>query len=73
MSKPESFLVACDIGTSKICVLIGEPNAGLIVSGARRVGPDRWYVPPGAIFSVEGPQGKAGAGGYRITEATFGK
>jgi cell division protein FtsA len=28
MSKPESFLVACDIGTSKICVLIGEPNAG---------------------------------------------
>jgi len=28
MSKPESFLVACDIGTSKICVLIGEQNAG---------------------------------------------
>ncbi len=27
MSKPEGFLVACDIGTSKICVLIGEPNA----------------------------------------------
>jgi hypothetical protein len=27
MSKPESFLVACDIGTSKVCVLIGEPNA----------------------------------------------
>src|SRR5436309_14552879 len=27
MSKPESFLVACDIGTSKICVLIGEQNA----------------------------------------------
>src|SRR5262245_18174357 len=27
MSKPESFLVACDIGTSKICVLIGDPNA----------------------------------------------
>jgi hypothetical protein len=53
--------------------IIGEPNAGLMVSGARRVGPDRWYVPPGAIFSVEGPQGKAGAGGYRITEATFGK
>jgi hypothetical protein len=24
MSKPESFLVACDIGTSKICVLIGS-------------------------------------------------
>jgi cell division protein FtsA len=26
MSKPENFLVACDIGTSKICVLIGEEN-----------------------------------------------
>jgi cell division protein FtsA len=26
MSKPEGFLVACDIGTSKICVLIGEQN-----------------------------------------------
>ena len=28
MAKPESFLVACDIGTSKICVLIGEQSAG---------------------------------------------
>src|SRR5438876_1707241 len=27
MSTPESFLVPCDIGTSKICVLIGEQNA----------------------------------------------
>src|SRR6202158_1090190 len=27
MSKPEIFLVACDIGTTKICVLIGEQNA----------------------------------------------
>src|SRR5262249_24842790 len=27
MSKPESFLVSCDIGTSKICLLIGEQNA----------------------------------------------
>jgi len=27
MAKPESFLVACDIGSSKICVLIGEQNA----------------------------------------------
>ena len=27
MSKPENFLVACDIGTTKICVLIGEQNA----------------------------------------------
>src|SRR5438552_17435718 len=27
MSKHESFRVACDIGTSKICVLIGEQNA----------------------------------------------
>src|SRR5690349_4937812 len=27
MAKPENFLVACDIGTSKICVLIGEQNA----------------------------------------------
>jgi cell division protein FtsA len=27
MAKPESYLVACDIGTSKICVLIGEQNA----------------------------------------------
>jgi cell division protein FtsA len=26
MAKPENFLVACDIGTSKICVLIGEQN-----------------------------------------------
>lgn len=26
MSKPENFLVACDIGTSKICVLIGEQS-----------------------------------------------
>jgi cell division protein FtsA len=26
MSKPENFLVACDIGSSKICVLIGEQN-----------------------------------------------
>jgi cell division protein FtsA len=28
MAKPENFLVACDIGTSKVCVLIGEQNAG---------------------------------------------
>ena len=27
MAKPENFLVACDIGSSKICVLIGEQNA----------------------------------------------
>jgi cell division protein FtsA len=27
LAKPESFLVAADIGTSKICVLIGEQNA----------------------------------------------
>src|SRR6202171_1337421 len=27
MSKPENFLVACDIGTTKICVLIEEQNA----------------------------------------------
>ncbi len=27
MAKPENFLVACDIGTTKICVLIGEQNA----------------------------------------------
>ena len=27
MAKPESFLVSCDIGSSKICVLIGEQNA----------------------------------------------
>lgn len=27
MAKPENFLVACDIGTSKICVLIGEETA----------------------------------------------
>jgi hypothetical protein len=53
--------------------IIGEPNGGLMVSGARRVGPDRWYVPPGTVFSVEGPQGKAGVGGYRIKEATFRK
>src|ERR1700694_2778744 len=35
MAKPEGFLVACDIGTSKICVLIGEQNAsgGLDVIG----------------------------------------
>jgi cell division protein FtsA len=26
MAKPENFLVACDIGTSKVCVLIGEQN-----------------------------------------------
>jgi cell division protein FtsA len=26
MAKPENFLVACDIGTSKICVLVGEPT-----------------------------------------------
>ncbi|MBC8645561.1 MAG: cell division protein FtsA [Thermoanaerobaculia bacterium] len=26
MAKPENFLVACDLGTSKICVLIGEQN-----------------------------------------------
>src|SRR5262249_12670208 len=28
MAKPENFLVACDIGTSKICVLIGEQSPG---------------------------------------------
>jgi len=27
MAKPESFLVACDLGTSKICILIGEQSA----------------------------------------------
>jgi cell division protein FtsA len=26
MAKPENFLVACYIGTSKICVLVGEPT-----------------------------------------------
>jgi cell division protein FtsA len=35
MAKPESFLVSCDIGSSKVCVLIGEPNArgGLDILG----------------------------------------
>src|SRR5262245_45451835 len=35
MAKPENFLVACDIGTSKICVLIGEqsPSGSLDVIG----------------------------------------
>jgi cell division protein FtsA len=35
MTKPESFLVACDIGSSKVCILIGEPNArgGLDILG----------------------------------------
>ena len=35
MSKPENFLVACDIGSAKICVLIGEPgsNGSLDVIG----------------------------------------
>ena len=35
MAKPENFLVSCDIGSSKICVLIGEQNAhgGLDVIG----------------------------------------
>ena len=35
MAKPESFLVACDIGSSKVCILIGEPNArgGLDILG----------------------------------------
>src|SRR3977135_789113 len=28
MAKPQSFLLACDVGTSKICVLIGEQSAG---------------------------------------------
>src|SRR3954447_20528812 len=27
MAKPENFLVSCDIGTTKICVLIGEQNS----------------------------------------------
>src|SRR4030095_10869475 len=27
MSKPENFLTSCDIGSSKICVLIGEQNS----------------------------------------------
>src|SRR3989442_13109837 len=27
MAKPENFLVSCDIGSSKICVLIGEQNS----------------------------------------------
>src|ERR1700682_6136603 len=33
MSKRENFLVACDIGTTKICVLIEEQNA----NGSRNV------------------------------------
>lgn len=35
MARPESFLVSCDIGSSKVCVLIGEPNArgGLDILG----------------------------------------
>jgi cell division protein FtsA len=35
MAKPENFLVSCDIGSSKVCVLIGEPNArgGLDILG----------------------------------------
>jgi cell division protein FtsA len=35
VSKPENFLVACDIGSAKICVLIGEPgqNGSLDVIG----------------------------------------
>jgi len=35
MAKPENFLVSCDIGSSKVCVLIGEPNSrgGLDILG----------------------------------------
>jgi rod shape-determining protein MreB len=35
MAKPENFLTSCDIGSSKICVLIGEQNShgGLDVIG----------------------------------------
>ena len=35
MAKPENFLVACDLGSSKICVLIGEqsPHGALDVIG----------------------------------------
>jgi cell division protein FtsA len=35
MAKPENFLVSCDIGSSKVCILIGEPNArgGLDILG----------------------------------------
>jgi len=35
MGKPESFIVSCDIGSSKVCVLIGEVNArgGLDILG----------------------------------------
>lgn len=35
MAKPENFIVSCDIGSSKVCVLIGEPNArgGLDILG----------------------------------------
>jgi cell division protein FtsA len=27
MAKPENFIVSCDIGSSKVCILIGEVNA----------------------------------------------
>lgn len=35
MAKPENFIVSCDIGSSKVCILIGEPNArgGLDILG----------------------------------------
>jgi cell division protein FtsA len=40
MGKPESFIVSCDIGSSKVCVLIGEVNArsGLDILGKGSTG-----------------------------------
>jgi hypothetical protein len=50
-------------------VIVGDPGAGIAVTGGRQVGPNMWRVAPGAMFSVESSAGKDGARGYYFREA----
>ncbi len=62
MPKPESFLVACDIGTSKICVLIGEQNARRSPRRDRQGRVPPTGVPVRATSSTSTPRSRPSSG-----------
>ena len=60
--SPKNFLVACDIGTSKICVLIGEQNASGIPRRDRQGLGAPTAAPARATSSTSTPRSRRSSG-----------
>ena len=60
--SPRSFLVACDIGTSKICVLIGEQNAARLSRRDRQGRVPPTGAPARATSSTSTPRSRPSSG-----------